>query len=215
MGYIKKYNLQINSTLYEFINKEVIPETNIKSDDFWYKFEKAVHELAPINKDLIKKREDIQKNNKFAGLQVNYIPLKTNFRSKPKIINWMNQNLKEIFPSQLDPDLDAITYHSCEPYRDNNNNENDGVVTIHRFSSIYSKGNDLYKAEAKETIRIIKDIKKKHPKRKIAVLTRTRSNIQEVLSELKKEEEIGVKAIEIKSIEDRQSFQDILSLSKA
>jgi len=61
MGYIKKYNLQINSILYEFINKEVIPETNIKSDDFWYKFEKAVHELAPINKDLIKKREDIQK----------------------------------------------------------------------------------------------------------------------------------------------------------
>lgn len=159
---------------------------------------------------------DIQKNNKFAGLQVNYIPLKTNFRSKPKIIDWMNQNLKEIFPSQLDPDLDAITYHSCEPYRDNNNNnENDGVVTIHRFSGNYSKGNDLYKAEAKETIRIIKDIKKKHPKRKIAVLTRTRSNIQEVLSELNKEEEIGVEAIEIKSIEDRQSFQDILSLSKA
>ncbi|MDB4832533.1 hypothetical protein OAH48_02190, partial [Methylophilaceae bacterium] len=104
------------------------------------------------------------------------------------------------------------------PYRDNNNNnnnENDGVVTIHRFSGNYSKGNDLYKAEAKETIRIIKDIKKKHPKRKIAVLTRTRSNIQEVLSELNKEEEIGVEAIEIKSIEDRQSFQDILSLSKA
>ena len=61
MSYIKNHNLQINSILYEFINKEVLPGTNIKSDDFWSKFEKAVHELSPINKSLIQKREEIQK----------------------------------------------------------------------------------------------------------------------------------------------------------
>ena len=61
MNYIENSNLQINSTLYEFINREVIPGTNIKSNDFWNKFEKIVHELAPINKNLIKKREIIQK----------------------------------------------------------------------------------------------------------------------------------------------------------
>lgn len=158
---------------------------------------------------------DIQKNNKFAGLQVNHVQLKTNFRSKPKIIDWMNQNLKQIFPSQPDPDLDAITYHSCKPNQDNNNNENEGVMRIHRFSANYSDGDDLYKAEAKETVRIIKDIKKKHPTREIAVLTRTRSNIQEILSELNKEKEVAIEAIGIQSIQDRQSFQDILSLSKA
>ena len=38
-----------------------LPGTNIKSDDFWNKFEKVVHELSPINKNLIKKRETIQK----------------------------------------------------------------------------------------------------------------------------------------------------------
>ena len=61
MSYIKNNSLQINSILYEFINKEVIPGTNIKSDDFWKKFERLVYELAPINKDLIEKRETIQK----------------------------------------------------------------------------------------------------------------------------------------------------------
>ena len=35
--------------------------TNIKSDEFWTNFGKIVHELAPINKKLIQKREDIQK----------------------------------------------------------------------------------------------------------------------------------------------------------
>ena len=61
MNYIKNHNLQISSVLYEFINKEVLPGTNIKSDDFWNKFEKVVHELSPTNKNLIQKREEIQK----------------------------------------------------------------------------------------------------------------------------------------------------------
>ena len=39
--------------MFDFINSEVIPGTNIKSDKFWSDFEKNVHELAPINKDLI------------------------------------------------------------------------------------------------------------------------------------------------------------------
>ena len=61
MNLIEKNGLKINSTIFEFINNEVLPETNIKSDDFWSKFGKIVHELAPINKNLIEKREIIQK----------------------------------------------------------------------------------------------------------------------------------------------------------
>ena len=61
MSKIKKNELKIDSKIFEFINKEVIPGTNIKSDDFWEKFEKVVHKLAPINKNLIEKREIIQK----------------------------------------------------------------------------------------------------------------------------------------------------------
>jgi malate synthase len=61
MSIIDKNGLKISSTLFEFINNEVIPGTNIQSDDFWDKFEKVVNELAPINKNLIKKRDAIQK----------------------------------------------------------------------------------------------------------------------------------------------------------
>ena len=61
MSRIDKNGLKISSTLFEFINNEVIPGTNVKSDDFWNKFEKVVHELAPTNKNLIEKREIIQK----------------------------------------------------------------------------------------------------------------------------------------------------------
>jgi malate synthase len=61
MNLINKNDLKINSKLFEFINKEVLPGTDINSDDFWSKFEKIVHELAPVNKILIEKRENIQK----------------------------------------------------------------------------------------------------------------------------------------------------------
>ena len=61
MNSIDKNGLKISTTLFEFINNEVIPGTNVKSDDFWDKFGKAVHELSPINKNLINKRETIQR----------------------------------------------------------------------------------------------------------------------------------------------------------
>ena len=61
MSITEKNGLKINKKLFEFVNNEVIPDTNIKSEEFWARFEKVVHELAPINKNLIQKRENIQK----------------------------------------------------------------------------------------------------------------------------------------------------------
>ncbi len=61
MNKIKKGNISVNPVLLAFINKEVLPGTNIDVDDFWVKFDSAVNELAPINKVLIEKRESIQK----------------------------------------------------------------------------------------------------------------------------------------------------------
>ena len=60
MKTLDKNNLKISVLLYNFINEEVIPGTNIESGKFWEGFSNAVHELAPINKQLLKKREDIQ-----------------------------------------------------------------------------------------------------------------------------------------------------------
>ena len=60
MNLIEKNELKINSILFEFINKEVIPGTGINENSFWKNFSSIVHELAPINKELIKKREKIQ-----------------------------------------------------------------------------------------------------------------------------------------------------------
>ncbi len=61
MKNIEINGLKINSILYEFINNEIMPGTNLEPKNFWNKFEKIVHELSPINKTLLEKREKIQK----------------------------------------------------------------------------------------------------------------------------------------------------------
>jgi len=54
-------NLKIDENLIKFINEEAIPGTGLDSNHFWKEFSNVVHELAPKNKNLIKKREEIQK----------------------------------------------------------------------------------------------------------------------------------------------------------
>ncbi len=89
MNIIEKNDLKINSKLFEFINNEILPGTAIDSDKFWNNFEKIVHELSPINKNLIKKREDIQK----------------------KIDEWHKKNKGEIFDKKKYLDfLKSISY---------------------------------------------------------------------------------------------------------
>ena len=61
MKMVDKNGLKISSTLLDFINNEVIPGTEVNIDNFWSKFSDVVHELSPLNKALIEKRESIQK----------------------------------------------------------------------------------------------------------------------------------------------------------
>ena len=53
-------NLKIADKLLAFVNEELLKNTEISPDQFWSGFDKAVHELAPKNKELIKFRDELQ-----------------------------------------------------------------------------------------------------------------------------------------------------------
>jgi len=59
--YIKINNLSVSSDLLNFINNELLKDTIISPENFWKGFDKIVHELAPINRQLIKTRDELQK----------------------------------------------------------------------------------------------------------------------------------------------------------
>ena len=59
--YKKIKNLSVSENLANFINNELLPGTKINKEKFWKDFSKCVHELAPINRKLLQKREKLQK----------------------------------------------------------------------------------------------------------------------------------------------------------
>ena len=59
-NYLNINNLKITDELYRFVNDEILKDTNISPEKFWSGFDKSVHELAPKNKELLKKRENLQ-----------------------------------------------------------------------------------------------------------------------------------------------------------
>ena len=60
-NYEEVNNLKISSELLRFVNNEILRDTDVSPEKFWSDFDQIVHELAPINKKLLDKRQDLQK----------------------------------------------------------------------------------------------------------------------------------------------------------
>ncbi|MGM0886070.1 MAG: malate synthase G [Bacillota bacterium] len=58
--YVKVGNLQVASVLFEFINKDGLPGSELDQEQFWVDFEKLVHDMSPKNKKLLARRDEIQ-----------------------------------------------------------------------------------------------------------------------------------------------------------
>jgi malate synthase G len=57
---ISASNLQISQVLYDFIEKEAAPHTGISPHKFWDELSKIVEVLAPRNRELLRKRDELQ-----------------------------------------------------------------------------------------------------------------------------------------------------------
>ena len=53
--------LQVDRELYDFINDEALPGTGVSAEAFWAGFDRLVHDLAPRNRALLDKREELQR----------------------------------------------------------------------------------------------------------------------------------------------------------
>ncbi|MFE8702424.1 malate synthase G [Cytobacillus sp. FJAT-54145] len=58
--YVKSGNLQVASELYNFINSEALPGSGVEQEQFWSNFEALILDLAPRNKELLARRDEIQ-----------------------------------------------------------------------------------------------------------------------------------------------------------
>ena len=59
-NYVARGNLSVAAELADFVDNRLFDGTNITADRFWSGFDAAVHRLAPRNRDLLARREDMQ-----------------------------------------------------------------------------------------------------------------------------------------------------------
>ena len=60
-GYEPLHGFSISQDLYRFINQEVLPETGLAPEAFWRQACDLIHRLTPANRDLLEKREHLQR----------------------------------------------------------------------------------------------------------------------------------------------------------
>ncbi len=77
-NYLSINSLKVSKELSSFVDNELLIDTGITSKNFWLGFDKAVNELAPKNKELLKIRENLQKeinewHIKNKGLAINKV----------------------------------------------------------------------------------------------------------------------------------------------
>ncbi|MBV8347303.1 MAG: malate synthase G, partial [Mycolicibacterium sp.] len=53
-------NLRVARVLYDFINDEALPGTDIDPDTFWSGVDKVVTDLGPRNRELLARRDELQ-----------------------------------------------------------------------------------------------------------------------------------------------------------
>ena len=153
----------------------------------------------------------VQKNG-ISDLKLTSLFLKVNFRSNKNIIDWLNNSFSKAFPLIDDSDEGSVPYSSCES---SNNNPEGGMELIALACDTKSK-TAQYEAEALYVLNLIKDTRKSNPDASIAVLTRSKAHLSELITLInKKDSFIPIDAIEMSKILSNQTFQDILCLTKA
>ena len=153
----------------------------------------------------------VQKNG-ISDLKLTSLFLKVNFRSNKNIIDWLNNSFSKAFPLIDDSDEGSVPYSSCES---SNNNLEGGMELIALTCDTKSK-TAQYEAEALYVLNLIKDTRKSNPDASIAVLTRSKAHLNELITLInKKDTSIPIDAIEMSKILSNQTFQDILCLTKA
>ena len=153
----------------------------------------------------------VQKNG-ISDLKLTSLFLKVNFRSNKNIIDWLNNSFSKAFPLIDDSDEGSVPYSSCES---SNGNLEGGMELIALTCDTKSK-TAQYEAEALYVLNLIKDTRKSNPDASIAVLTRSKAHLNELITLInKKDSSIPIDAIEMSKILSNQTFQDILCLTKA
>jgi ATP-dependent exoDNAse (exonuclease V) beta subunit len=139
------------------------------------------------------------------AIPMEHIVLKTNFRSSPELIDWVNAKFHRLFPSRADEMTGAVPFSSALPFKDSTAEADISVhCTVDRQDAV----------EAENVIDLIRRSIEENPEGRIAVLVRSRAHLGAIVKKLK-QHGLRFQAKDVDPLTDRPVVQDLLSLIRA
>lgn len=136
-----------------------------------------------------------------------FLALNSNFRSTPPLVAWINHIFTTVFPRQENMPLGAIPYKAAYAAQSFTNNSETPAAECHYFTA--EPG-----AEENYVIKKIKKIQENYPDETIAILIRTRDQMQSIAPKLQAAA-IPYHAVDIVTLAHAPVIQDLLSLTRA
>ncbi|PIQ97537.1 MAG: hypothetical protein COV67_03735, partial [Nitrospinae bacterium CG11_big_fil_rev_8_21_14_0_20_56_8] len=141
----------------------------------------------------------------FPNVRLETLTLQANFRSQKKVVDWVNDCFRNIFPPISDRDRGAIAYsesHSVLPEADG-----PGVV-------LHPQGDKDGLNEAVEIDALVRAIRAKDPEKSIAILVRARNHLDHIIKRFRKTG-VPFKSDQIDRLAHQPVIQDLLALLRA
>lgn len=138
------------------------------------------------------------------------LQLTVNFRSSPKIIDWVNQTFSKTFPRQDEPSQGAIRFSSSVAALEES--DNDFVEVETRELTMESEGQQIY--EGQQIIELVNHVKNRDALGSIALLVRSRRHLKSLLP-LLKQQGIAYQGLDIERLQDHPLLRDLLALTLA
>ncbi|MAT52133.1 MAG: DNA helicase UvrD [Porticoccaceae bacterium] len=134
------------------------------------------------------------------------LDLAVNFRSDRQIVDWVNRVFQRVFPDREDIARGAVTYAPAIAARDNLRAP---AVTLECFEQECTQSD-----EARRVIALIRDARDADPEGSIAILTRARSHLREIIPALQAHG-IDWQATDMAPLSTRMPVIDLHSLTRA
>lgn len=150
-------------------------------------------------------------------IQLTPLKLWRNNRSRPPVVEWINQTFKGMLPARDAPQQGAIAYR---PFVATRADTEGAGIFVHPLLIPVTEADeepaDIRHLEAEQIIRIIQDTRANKPNATIAVLVRARRHLHALVSEMRRNHsELSFQAVEIEELANRQIVQDLLTLTYA
>ena len=133
------------------------------------------------------------------------LTLETNFRSRPAVVEWVNDVFGKLLPMQDDVSAGAVAYTASRAQR---GEDPESGASIHCL--IDDDGSE----EAALVVSLVRQVRRQHAEQTIAVLVRARAHLPKLLVGLR-EAGIAFRGVDLDPLRSMVVVQDLLALTRA